>query len=77
VEILEEKMKFGMSVRPLIEGEKPVIKGKCKDCRYFMLYSLLPFENGHKVCWQHDIHILEPELDWCYDYERKWWKVWK
>ena len=56
--------------------EKKWKQPRCVDCKHFMLYSLLPGEKGYNVCTLWDVTV-HPVGDWCYDYKRKWWKVWR
>jgi len=59
----------------LKEEPKQKPKGKCKDCKHQRIVGILPLQGCSDYCTLHERYVLE--WDWCYDYKRKWWKVWK
>jgi len=54
--------------------DKQKKQGACKDCKHMKWILGLGMEPYCKV---HNFQVPNYWTQWCYDYKRKWWKVWK
>lgn len=49
-------------------------QGACNDCKHLKWVLGLVMEPYCKI---HKFTVPNHWTQWCYDYKRKWWKVWK
>ena len=56
------------------EEPKEKKQGNCNDCKHLKWVLGLGMEPYCKV---HSFTVPNHWTQWCHDYKRKWWKVWK
>ena len=49
-------------------------KGNCDDCKHLKWVLGLGMEPYCKI---HSFTVPNHWTQWCHDYKRKWWKIWK
>jgi len=49
-------------------------QGNCNDCKHLKWVLGLGMEPYCKI---HKFTVPNHWTQWCYDYKRKWWKIWK